>query len=109
MVSVRWRLCQHIPASVFEVLHHSLQHGGRNCCHFFLDVLFQINRCPWFLFINLAFDISSEEEAFRTGTLVPMNIEVPTKYQPNHNEGIVFKNRLHSENLMIYRPALHGN
>jgi hypothetical protein len=39
-----------------------LQHGGRNCCHFVPDVLFQVNRCPWFLFIHLALEISPEEE-----------------------------------------------
>jgi len=39
-----------------------------------------------------------------------MNIEVPTKYQLSHNDRIVvFENRLHSENPMLYRPALHGN
>jgi len=41
------------PQVFLEVLHHSLQHGGRNCCHFFPDVLFQIHRCPWFLFVHL--------------------------------------------------------
>jgi hypothetical protein len=93
-----------------EVLHHSLQHGGRNCCHFVPDVLFQVHHCPWFLFILLALDISSEEEVLRLGTLIPMNIEVPTKYQPSHNDRIaVFENRLNNKNLMLYRPALHGN
>ena len=62
-----------------EVLHHSFQRVGRNCCHFFPDVLFQIHHCPWFLFVHLALEISSEEEVPRLGTLVPMNIEVPTK------------------------------
>jgi len=39
-----------------------------------------------------------------------MNIEVPTKYQLSHKDRIVvFENRLHSENPMLYRPALHGN
>jgi len=39
-----------------------------------------------------------------------MKIEVPTKYQLSHNDRIVvFENRLYSENLMLYRPALHGN
>ena len=38
------------PQAFLEVLHHSLQHGGRNCCHFFPDVLFQIQRCPWVSF-----------------------------------------------------------
>jgi hypothetical protein len=87
-----------------------LQHGWRNRCHFFPDVLFQIHRCPWFLFVHLALEIFPEEEVLRLGTLVPMNIEVPTKYKLGHNDRIVvFENRLHSKNLMLYRPALHGN
>ena len=43
-------------------------------------------------------------------TVVPMNIEVPTKYLLSHNDSIVvFEIRLHSESPMLYRPALHGN
>jgi hypothetical protein len=38
-----------------------------------------------------------------------MNIEVPTKYPLSHDRIIVFENHLHSENPMLYRPALHGN
>ena len=45
------------PQVFLEVLHHSLQHGGRNCCHFFPDVLFQIHHCPWYLFVHLALEI----------------------------------------------------
>jgi hypothetical protein len=52
-------------------------------------MLFQIHRCPWFLFVHLALETSSEEEVLRLGTLVPMNIEVPTKYQLSHNDRIV--------------------
>jgi hypothetical protein len=34
-------LVVNISLQVFlEVLHYSLQHGWRNCCHFVLDVLF---------------------------------------------------------------------
>jgi hypothetical protein len=87
-----------------------LQHGGRNCCHFFPDVLFQVHRCPSFLFVHLALKMSSDEEVLRLGTPVPMNIKVPTKYQLSHKDRIVvFENRFHSENPMLYRPALHGN
>jgi len=74
--------------------------------------MFQIHRCPWFLFVHIALEISSEEEVLRLGTLVLMNMEVPTKYPltVSHNDRIVvFENRLHSENLMLYRPAFHGN
>jgi hypothetical protein len=74
----------------------------------FPDVLFQIHHCPWFLFVRLALEISSEEEVLRLGTLVLMNIEVPTKY-PLNQDRIVFEIRLHSENLMLYSPALHDN
>jgi hypothetical protein len=38
-----------------------------------------------------------------------MNIEVPTKYILSQDRTAVFENRLHSENPMLYRPALHGN
>jgi hypothetical protein len=72
--------------------------------------MFQVHRCPWFLFVHLALNIFSEKEVLRLGTLVPMNIEVPTKYQLSHDDRIVvFENRLHSENPMLYRSALHGN
>jgi len=85
-----------------------MQHGGRNCCRFFPDVMFQIHHCPWFLFVHLALEISSEEEVLRLGTLVPMNIELPTKH-PLSQDRIVFENRLHSKSPMPYKPALHGN
>jgi len=43
-------------------------------------------------------------------TVVPMNIEVPTKNPLSHNDRIVILEiRLHSENPMLYRSALHGN
>ena len=92
-----------------KILHHSLHHAGRNCCHFFLDVLFQIRRCPWFLFVHLALKISSEEEILRLGTLVPKIIEVPTKYPLSQDRIVVFEIRLHSKSPMLYRSALHGN
>jgi hypothetical protein len=86
-----------------------MKHGGRNCCHFFPDVLFQIHRCPWFLSVHLALEISSEEEVLRQWTLVPMNIEVPTKYPLSQGRIVVFEIRLHNKSPMLYRPALHGN
>ena len=96
------------PQAFLEVLHHSL-HVGRNCCYFFPDVLFQIHHCPWFLFVYLALEISSEEEVLRLGTLVPMNIELPTKYPLSQDRIVVFEIRLHSKGPMLHRPALHGN
>jgi hypothetical protein len=109
-VSVRWCLVVNTFLQAFlEVLHHSLQHGGRNCCHFFPDVLFLIHHCPWFLFVHRALKISSEEEVLWLGTLVLINIEVPTKYPLNQDRIVVFEIRLHNKSLMLYRPALHGN
>jgi hypothetical protein len=83
-------------------MHHSLQHVWRNYCHFFPDVLFQVYRCPLLLCVQLALEISPEEEVLRLGALIPMNIEVPTKYQLSQADRIVvFENRLHSENPML--------
>jgi hypothetical protein len=79
------------PQAFLEVLHHSMKHGGRNCCHFVPDVLFQVHRCPWSPFVHLALEISPEEEVLRLGTLIPMNIEMPTKYQLSHNERMFLK------------------
>jgi len=43
-------------------------------------------------------------------TVVPMNIEVPTKFPLSHNaRTVVLEIRLHSERPMVYRPALHDN
>ena len=43
-------------------------------------------------------------------TLVPMNIEVLTKYPLSHYDRIVvLEICIHSESPMLYRPALHGN
>jgi hypothetical protein len=95
------------PQTFLEVLHHSLR-VGRNCSHFFPDVLFQIHRCLWFLFVHLALEISSEEEVLRLGTLVPVNIEVPMKYPLSQDRIVVFEILLHSKSPMLYRPALHG-
>ena len=70
IVSMRWRLLStHSPQAFLEVLHHSLQHVGRKCCHLFPNVLFQVHHCLWFLFLHLALEISSDEEVLRLGTL----------------------------------------
>ena len=97
------------PQAFLEVLHHSLQHGRSNCCHFFPDVLFQVHPCPCLLFLHLALEIFSEEDVLRLGTLVPMNIEAPTKYPLSQDRIIVFEISLHSKSPMLYRLALHGN
>ena len=44
-----------------------------------------------------------------TRVLVPLNIEVPTKYPLSQDRIVVFEIRLHSKSPMLYRPALHGN
>jgi hypothetical protein len=79
------------PQEFLEVLHHSLQHVERNYCHFFPDVLSQIHRCPWSIFVHLALEIFLEEEVLRLGTLVSMNIEVPTKYPLSQDRNVVFE------------------
>jgi len=80
--------CQHIPPSVSGSSASLVAAWWEKLLPFFPDVLFQIHRCPWFLFVHLALEISSEEEVLRLGTLVPMNIEVPTKYP---TESLFFK------------------
>jgi hypothetical protein len=61
-------------------------------------------------FVHLALGISSEEEVLPLGTLVPMNIEVPTKYPLSKERKLLFfEIRLHSKSPMVYSPALHGN
>ena len=60
-------------------------------------------------FVHLALEISSEEEVLRLGTLVPMNIEVPTKYHLSQDRIVVFEMCLHSKSPVLYRPVLHGN
>ena len=50
------------PQAFLEVVHHLLQHSGRNCCHVIPDVLFQVHRCPCFLYVHLALELYPEEE-----------------------------------------------
>jgi hypothetical protein len=97
-----------------EVLHHSLQHGGKNCCYFVRDVLFQVHCCPWFLFVHLALEISPEGEVLRLGTLIPMNIEVRQNINWVTTESFfkiisTAKTRCSTDHPMLYRSALHGN
>jgi len=58
-------------------------------------------------------DVSQHPQHYSTATrdtVVPMSIEVPTKYLLSHNgRTVVLEIRLHSESPMLYRPALHGN
>ena len=91
------------PQAFLEVLLHSLHHVGRKCCHFFRDVLFQIHRCPWFLFVHLALEISSEEEVLRLGTLVPMNIEVPSKSRSRRSHDEITKPTKSRQNRCYFK------
>jgi hypothetical protein len=59
--------------------------------------------------VSLKF-LTHNSTVLRLGTLVPMNIEVLTKYLLSHNDRIVvLEIHLHSESPMLYRPALYGN
>jgi len=43
-------------------------------------------------------------------TVVPINIEVPTKYLPNHNDRtVILEIYIHSESPMLYRTLTDGN
>ena len=97
-MSVRWRpLLKHSRKRFWKFCITRCSLLGEIAAHFVPDVLYQIHRCPWFLFVHLALEISPEE-VLRQGTLIPMNIEVPTKYQLSHNDRIVvFENRLHRQ------------
>jgi hypothetical protein len=59
---------------------------------------------------TIVFGFFSYTLLLQLGTFFSMNIEVPTKY-PLTSQGriVVFENRLHNENPILYRPALHGN
>jgi hypothetical protein len=84
-----------------EVLHHSLQHVGGIAATSFLMFCIKSTFVLGFFSYTLLLHL---------GTFVPMNIEVPTKYPLTSQDRIVvFENRLHSENPILYRPALHGN
>ena len=58
------------------------------------------------------FSAASHPQQYSIATrdaVVPMNIEVPTKYSLSHNDRIfVLEINLHSESTMLYRPALYG-
>jgi len=92
IVSVRLRplLSTHSPKRFWKICITRCGMLGEITATFFPDVLFQIHFCPWFLFVLLALEISSEEEGMRLGTLVPMNIEVPTKYPLSQDRIVVF-------------------
>jgi hypothetical protein len=62
-----------------------------------------------FISYTLLLRYPQRKEVLRLGTLVPMNIEVPTKYPLSQDRIVVFEIRLHNKSPMLYRPALHGN
>jgi hypothetical protein len=62
-----------------------------------------------FLFAADAVSHPQQYSIATADTVVPMNIEVPTKYLLSQNDRIVvFEIRLHSESPVLYGPALHG-
>jgi len=107
IVSVRWRPL--LPA------HSRKRRTSDKSLTQSFDVLRSSKLSSWmFSFCGRrCFSAVSHPQQYSTATrdtVVPMNIEVPTKYQLSHNDIIVvLEIRLHSESLMPYRPALHGN
>jgi len=100
--------CQHIPASG-----GLLTKAWRNR-PIFSAVLSEGSLPGRFLFYGKrCISAVSRPQQYSTATsdtVVPVNIEVPTKYQLSHNDRtVVLEIRLHSESPMLYRPALHGN
>jgi len=60
--------------------------------------------------VSLQFSRPQQYNIATMDTVVPMSIEVQTKYLLSHNDRtVVLEIRLHSESPMLYRPALHGN
>ena len=102
--------CQHIPPSVSG---SSASHVAA-CWEKVLPLLpwCSVSSPPLYLvsFRTLcSWDIFRGRSIATRDTVVPMNIEVPTKYPPSQDRIVVFEIRLHSKSLMLYRPAFHGN
>jgi len=95
--------CQHILPSVYGSSASLVAACREKLLPLLSDVPFQIHRRPWFFFVYRALEISSEQEVLRLGTLVPMNIEVPTKYPLSQDRIVVFEICLHSKSPMLYR------
>ena len=107
---VRWRpLSTHSPKRFWQFCITRCSMLGEIAATSSLMFCFKSTFAFGFFFVHLGLEISSEEEVLRLGTLVPMNIEVPTKYPLSQDRIVVFENRLHSKSPMLYRPALHGN
>jgi hypothetical protein len=108
-MSVRWRpFCQHIPPSVSGS-------SASLVAAFWEKLLPLLPLCsvsnPPLSLVSFRTPCSWDilrGRSIATRTLVPINIEVPTKY-PLSQDRIVFEIRLHSKSPMFYRPALHGN
>ena len=96
------------PQEFLEVLHHSLQYVGRNCCHFFSDVLFQIHRGFFSHTLLLRYPQRKKYcdygHTFWWILKCRRNIDWVTT-----TESLFFESRLHSETPMLFRPALNGN
>ena len=108
-MSVRWRPLLSVHSRKRKTSDKSLTRS--------LDVLssskWWLSSCTFSFCGRRSFSEVSHPQQYSIGTrdtVIPINIEVPTKYLLSHNDRItVFVIRLHSESLMLYRPALHGN
>jgi hypothetical protein len=58
---------------------------------------------------SCSWDILRGRSIATMDTVVPINIEVPTKYPLSQDRIVVFEIRLHNKSPMLYRPALNGN
>ena len=94
IVSVRWRplLSTHSPKRFWKFCITRCSMLGEIAATSSLLFCFKSTVVLWFLFVHLALEISSEEELLWLGTLVPMNIEVPTKYPLSQVRIVVFWN-----------------
>ena len=101
--------CQHIPASVSGSSASLVAAWWQKLLPLLPWCSVSSPPLPLVFFVHLALEISLEEEVLRLGTLVAMNIEVPTKYHLSHNRIAVFEIRLYSKSPMFYRSTLHGN
>ena len=110
-MSVRWRLLlsTHSPKRFWKFRITRCSMLGEIAVTSSLMFCFKSTVVVAFLFVHLALEISSEEEVLRLGTLVPLNIKVPTKYPLSQDRIVVFEIRLHSKSPMLYRPALPDN
>ena len=109
-MSVRWRpLLTHSRKRFWKFCITRCSMVGEIAATLSLMFCFKSIVALGFFSYTLLFEISPKEEVLSLGTLIPMNIEVPTKYPLSQDRIVVFEIRLPSKSPMLYRPALHGN